>query len=88
MTCTPPTSSRVISVAFMVVALLMTAVSVSFSACDSEDACTNLREVCPGMSDATCVSTLADQAQEVIDCVYSASTCKEAYDCFGYDGEE
>ena len=85
MTHTPHTPTRVISAAListLIVGALITLItSVSLSACSPQDACTNLVELCPNMTQTTCVSTLAEQDQDVIDCLYYASTCEAAHEC-------
>lgn len=92
MTHTPHTSTRVLSKAvistLIVGAVITLMTSVSLSACSPQDACTNLAELCPGMTQQTCVSTLTKQDQEVIDCIYYATTCEAAHECLSVEEDE
>lgn len=93
MTHTPSTPSRVIPErlipalipALVVGALLTAIISVSLSACAPQDACVNLVELCPSTDRELCTAILAEQDQEVIDCVYYAVTCEGAHDCLSFD---
>ena len=91
MTHTPHTPTRVISAAListLIVGALITFItSVSLSACSPQDACTNLIDLCPSMTHPTCVSTLTKQDQDVIDCLYYASTCEGAHECLRVEEE-
>lgn len=88
---TQHTSTRVISavvISTLVIGALITLVtSIFLSACTPQDACTNLIGLCPSMEHSTCVSTLKEQEQDIIDCIYSASTCEDAHECLNVEEE-